>query len=345
MTTKVVGLLAIGLLVGPMAAIAVGIQSSTGILVTHRYCVATAEGPCGDVSPIVRSTYGGGPGATGAHAYLDDSFFGSSLADSSLSGQIGAPILRASTASRPGSRVSTNTVALQRYVYIGSAPTTRTFGGTLTYNQAMDDALNARYHQGVRSGVNAVINVFKMDAGAFEVGNTAQSNYDSMANIATVESAPGYELLGFDQFFDNRTRSKSSASLAVTVHLNPFDAIWVWTLLQTPAADGAFVDASHTLIAGFDDVTDLVPADAISPDEQLASLLQEVSGIGPGTSLADKVRLAQTYYAMPNVDLTCSVLSDVIQQVSAQKGKKIAALVGDEVIADTQAVRVAIACN
>ena len=345
MKKRILGLMAMGLLAGPMAASGVGIQSGTGIYVTYRYCVEAPTGRCGYLSNIVNSAYGGQPGGSTASAQLIDPNFGTTTADSSLTGQIGAPILRASTTSVSGKRVNTNTVALQRYVYTGSEPAVRTFGGRLTYTQTMDDGLNAGYTQVVRSGVYALINVFKMNDDFFEVGDTAQSYFDNMANIAAFETAPGYELLGFAQFNDIATTPLNVGNLAVTVELNPGDSIWVWTLLQTPAADGAAVDVSRMLITGFDDVTDLLPADAITPDEQLASLLQEITPVGPGSSLADKVRLAQTYYSVPDIASTCSVLSDLIQQVSAQKGKKIDVLTANEVIADVRAVMVAIDCN
>lgn len=342
---KIFGLMAMGLLAGPMAASGVEIQSGTAIYVTYRYCVEAPTGRCGYLSNIVNSAYGGQPGGSTAFAQLIDPNFGVTTADSSLTGQIGAPILRASTASISGKRVNTNTVALQRYVYTGSEPTVRTFGGRLTYTQTMDDGLNAAYTQAVRSGVNALINVFKMDAEFFEVGDTAQSYFDNMAYMAAFESAPGYELLGYAQFNDIATTPSNVGSLAVTLNLNPGDAIWVWTLLQTPAADGATVDVSRMLITGFDDVTDLHPADEISPAEQLENLLKEVTALGPGNSLANKVTLAQTYYSVPDIASTCSVLSDLIQQVSAQQGKKIDVLTANEVIADSRAAMVAIGCN
>ena len=42
--------------------------------------------------------------------------------------------------------------------------------------------------------------------------------------------------------------------------LDPGEVVWVQTLLQTPAVNGGIVDASHTLVTGWSDPTNLVPA-------------------------------------------------------------------------------------
>ena len=42
--------------------------------------------------------------------------------------------------------------------------------------------------------------------------------------------------------------------------LTPGETVWVQVLLQTPAANGSYVDASHTLITGWSDTSDLTPA-------------------------------------------------------------------------------------
>lgn len=63
-------------------------------------------------------------------------------------------------------------------------------------------------------------------------------------------------------------------------------------------------------------------ADAVSASSLLQTLLADVTGIGPGGSLATKVVLAQTYYAVPDVQSTCAVLTDFVSQVNAQSGKK-----------------------
>jgi hypothetical protein len=57
--------------------------------------------------------------------------------------------------------------------------------------------------------------------------------------------------------------------------------------------------------------------------EQLADLLTEVAGVGPGTSVADKVVQAQSYVAAGDVSDACSKLAAFINEVTAQTGKTI----------------------
>jgi hypothetical protein len=81
---------------------------------------------------------------------------------------------------------------------------------------------------------------------------------------------------------------------------------------------------------------------AVAP---FAALLTEVTGVGPGRSLADKVALAQTYYAVPDIQATCAVLTGFINEVQAQSGKKISPQLDAKLIADAQAIEAAIGCK
>jgi HYR domain-containing protein len=57
--------------------------------------------------------------------------------------------------------------------------------------------------------------------------------------------------------------------------------------------------------------------------EQLADLLTDVTGIGPGTSLADKVKQAQSYVAADDASDACSPLTAFTNEVEAQTHKTI----------------------
>ena len=57
--------------------------------------------------------------------------------------------------------------------------------------------------------------------------------------------------------------------------------------------------------------------------EQLADLAAAVRGVGPGTSLRDKVNDAHATLARHDVPSTCSILSAFVNEVKAQSGKKI----------------------
>jgi hypothetical protein len=73
---------------------------------------------------------------------------------------------------------------------------------------------------------------------------------------------------------------------------------------------------------GYGTVFEITGADFVTPATELAALLAEVTGVGPGTSLADKVQLAQTYYSAKDIPNTCSTLTSFVNEVNAQNGKK-----------------------
>lgn len=67
-------------------------------------------------------------------------------------------------------------------------------------------------------------------------------------------------------------------------------------------------------------------------------------GVGPGTSLVDKVALAQASYASGDIAGTCRKLTDYINQVNAQTGKKIPAATAAGLIAQANAIKAEIGC-
>jgi probable HAF family extracellular repeat protein len=79
--------------------------------------------------------------------------------------------------------------------------------------------------------------------------------------------------------------------------------------------------------------------------DAMAALLTEVTGVGPGQSLANKVTAAQTYYAVPDIQATCAMLTGFVNEVQAQDGKKIDPTLDAKLIADAQAIEAAIGCN
>ena len=78
--------------------------------------------------------------------------------------------------------------------------------------------------------------------------------------------------------------------------------------------------------------------------EQLADLLTAVTGIGPGTSLADKVKAAQTALAKNDVPETCSILNAFSNQVNARSGKTIPAGTAATLLADATRIRAVLGC-
>ena len=77
----------------------------------------------------------------------------------------------------------------------------------------------------------------------------------------------------------------------------------------------------------------------------LATLHAEVTGVGPGKSLAKKVALARTYYAAKDVQATCAMLNAFENEVEAQSGKTIDHALDAKLLADAHSIEVAIGCG
>jgi hypothetical protein len=255
------------LLAAPLAAHAVQITAGTSEYVTFRDCIAGATA-CDSISPVITGAFGGNPGAYSSAASDTVAGYGSATGSVSFSGVVGAPILHASAVSLAGKRTNTNSVAVQSYTYSGSVATTRTFGGTLTYNQVVTGA-----YPNNNPGVYATIDAFTLTASAIDAGSSQQSNFDALFGENFIsDPGLGYTDVGQSTFADSTTNAAGLGNLSVTVPLLPGQTIWLYVLLQTPALDGSTIDASHTLITGWDDATGLTPAVTSSPVPEPTSL-------------------------------------------------------------------------
>ena len=259
------------LLAAPLASHATEITAGTAEYVTARDCIAGATSVCDDVSPIVMSQYGGNGGAFSSAATETFAGYGSASGSVSLSGTIGAPVLHASASSLADKRVNTNSVALQSYTYTGAAATTRTFGGTLTYNQ-----METGFYPD-NTGVYAVIDAFTLTSAAIDVGTTPEDNFNALFNADF--SAEGYVDIASMTFADTSSNPTGSGTFSVDVPLTPGETIWLRVLLQTPAANGSVTDASHTLITSWNDSADLTPAVTSTPVPEPSSMAMFALGL------------------------------------------------------------------
>jgi hypothetical protein len=98
-----------------------------------------------------------------------------------------------------------------------------------------------------------------------------------------------------------------------------------------------------TLFYGSISTLSINPRSSVS--QQLAALLREVTGVGPGKSLANKVTAAQAYYAASDIQATCAMLTGFVNEVHAQNRKKIGQALDAKLISDANAIRAAISCN
>jgi len=79
-------------------------------------------------------------------------------------------------------------------------------------------------------------------------------------------------------------------------------------------------------------------------DEQLGDLFAAVAAVGPGSSLADKVRDARRALAADDLDEACGKLAAFASEVTAQSSKKIGATPAAELVASAQRIRAVLSC-
>ena len=91
------------------------------------------------------------------------------------------------------------------------------------------------------------------------------------------------------------------------------------------------------------------------PGTMLQQLLTDVTGVGPGKSLAKTIKLAQTYYAVPDVQATCAVMRffdyevRVIWKLSKATRKvapwKITTEQMDDLLGQSGSIQIALGCD
>jgi hypothetical protein len=78
--------------------------------------------------------------------------------------------------------------------------------------------------------------------------------------------------------------------------------------------------------------------------EQLEDLIARVAGLGPGTSMADKLALAMSALAAGNQSTACEKLGGFANEAQAQSGKKLTAAQAAELVASANRIRAVLAC-
>ena len=253
------------------SAYSVGISSGTSEYVTMRNCSVIGVTGCDEITRILYGSYGGLPGDSQSSAGLTVDGYGSASGSVSLSGVIGAPVLKASATSAVGRRINTNSIALQRYTYDGNISTTRTFGGMISYSQSSTGV----YSVGIGSGISANLEVFSLPTSTITVFNSFSANFNML--FSNYRNLPGFSSLGEATFSDGNSTANGLGSIGVTVSLNPGDAIWVWALVQTPATNGGWIDSSHTFVTAWNETSNLTPSAVAVPEPKTLALL--LSGI------------------------------------------------------------------
>ena len=78
--------------------------------------------------------------------------------------------------------------------------------------------------------------------------------------------------------------------------------------------------------------------------EQLADLADAVAGVGPGRSLAAKVRAIQGYVAANETASACATLGAFVSEVNAQTGKKLSSAQAASLISQASDIQAALGC-
>jgi hypothetical protein len=121
------------------------------------------------------------------------------------------------------------------------------------------------------------------------------------------------------------------------------------TLICTPLSGSVFaigdtlVTCTATDAAG-NAATDDFSVHVKGAAEQLADLGDAVNGVGPGTSLRDKVNDAQAALGRTDVPRTCSILRAFINQVKPQSRKSIPPVTAVSLVADATRIRAVLGC-
>ena len=93
-------------------------------------------------------------------------------------------------------------------------------------------------------------------------------------------------------------------------------------------------------------IFDVEPEQPADPIILVQHLLNDVSGVGPGKSLANKAALARTYYAANDIPATCAVLTDFVSELMVQAGKKkLTTTQAAALTADASAIMETVGCN
>ena len=133
-----------------------------------------------------------------------------------------------------------------------------------------------------------------------------------------------------------------TATAADTLDANP-------TLVCSPAAGGVFGIGTTTVTCTATDAAGNTAHAQFAVHVrgaagQLADLLAQVTGAGPGKSLADKVTEIQELVAADDLTDACSGLADFVRLVEAQAGKKLTGSQAAAFTAQAQKIETALGC-
>lgn len=197
----------------------------------------------------------------------------------------------------------------------------------------------------VTSNQSAVVEIYPENLDAVRVWNFEQNGYDQL-------------LIG-----DATLQTGSLTSFTIWHAIGMWDFSELFDLENLPVGGLSFSNSdveemggniAHRIIensgyvedqqAEFD-LTSLHIGVASTPTILLEQLEATVTGAGPGNSFANKIILAQTYLEASDEESACQVLGAFLNQVRAQRGKKLTEEQADQFSADAAAIMDAVGCD
>jgi hypothetical protein len=248
-------------------------------------------------------------------------------------------------------RASTGVLSVQGYSWDGSGAAARSLSlqSTFSGSNLIDSDPSPTFNP--EAVIWGNIRVFSLETPTFDVeesyANTPAPGicYFSPDLWDCLQARTDFRLEAEDYF----SGSDTAGNVAFT--LEPGRYYFTWIYAAGIARFGAWLDARNAVVSTWNDTAgltaaagEIVPISAVV--DWLVSLRQSVTVVGPGKSLADKVRLAQTYYAVPDIQATCAVMTDFVNEVKAQAAKKkLTAARATKFTSDANAIMTAIGCN
>jgi hypothetical protein len=168
--------------------------------------------------------------------------------------------------------------------------------------------------------------------------------------LQDLRNPDGYDAAGDRRPRADHTNATSSSGAAVTYSVSatdPDDALA--SLKCAPASGSTFPIGTTTVTCTAADThgntsTATFTVHVKGATEQLADLAAAVAGVGPGTSLADKVAQVETSLTANDKTDACSTLTAFTNQVKAQTGKTIPASEASTLIADALQIKTLLGC-
>jgi YVTN family beta-propeller protein len=171
---------------------------------------------------------------------------------------------------------------------------------------------------------------------------------------ATASTDPGGTIAVYDWDFGDGQTAPNGGPTPSHAYTQPGTYTVTLTLTDSLGCSTQFVYTGQTVSCNGSDVATTTRQVTITssgpvcpgatPDTQLAELLDMVTGIGPGQSLANKVRQAQRGLAAGDPTRARSMVRAFLNEVRAQSGKYVAADRATELVAKAEQITEALGC-